>query len=150
MLLAFMVSAVSRVSIAQMATPSASVISATDMMQPSELVHLLGSGGDAKPVILQVGSRILYEQAHIPGAEYAGAAGTPSGLQVLRSRAARMQRTQPVLLYCGCCPWSKCPNIGAAYQLMHSLGFDHLKVLYIATNFGADWVDKGYPTIRGK
>lgn len=137
-----------RVSAAQ--ATAASVIPPADLVQPAQLAHLLSSGGGAVPVILQVGSHVLYDQAHIPGAEYAGPAGSPSGLQVLRSRAEKMNRTQPVVLYCGCCPWSKCPNIGAAYQLMHSLGFSHLKVLYIAGNFGADWADKGYPTVQGK
>jgi hypothetical protein len=33
---------------------------------------------------------------------------------------------------------------------MKSLGFTRLKVLYIAENFGADWVDKGYPVDRGR
>jgi hypothetical protein len=25
------------------------------------------------------------------------------------------------------------------------MGFTNVKVLYLANNFGADWVDKGYP-----
>jgi hypothetical protein len=30
------------------------------------------------------------------------------------------------------------------------MGFKNVKVLYIAHNFGADWVDKGYPVARGE
>jgi len=30
------------------------------------------------------------------------------------------------------------------------MGFTNVKVLYIADNFGADWVDKGYPTAKGE
>jgi len=55
-----------------------------------------------------------------------------------------------VVLYCGCCPWGKCPNIDPAYKLMKSLGFTRLKVLHIADNFGTDWVDKGYPVAQGR
>jgi hypothetical protein len=29
------------------------------------------------------------------------------------------------------------------------MGFTNIKVLYIANNFGADWVDKGYPVAKG-
>jgi len=32
---------------------------------------------------------------------------------------------------------------------LHAMGFTHVKVLYIANNFGADWVDKGYPVAKG-
>ena len=128
----------------------ASQIPVAAVMQPSQLVALLRSSPGDKPMILQVGSHVLYEEAHIPGSIYAGAAGDASGIQDLRGRVQNMSRTQFVVLYCGCCPWSRCPNIEPAYALMHSLGFSHLKVLYLANNFGADWVDKGYPTVRGK
>jgi hypothetical protein len=29
------------------------------------------------------------------------------------------------------------------------MGFTNLKVLYISNNFGADWVEKGYPVAKG-
>jgi hypothetical protein len=29
------------------------------------------------------------------------------------------------------------------------MGFTNVKVLYLADNFGADWVDRGYPVERG-
>jgi hypothetical protein len=29
------------------------------------------------------------------------------------------------------------------------MGFTNVKVLYIADNFGKDWVDKGYPVAKG-
>jgi thiosulfate/3-mercaptopyruvate sulfurtransferase len=61
-----------------------------------------------------------------------------------------LDRSQFIVLYCGCCPWIKCPNIRAAYQQLHSLGFTRVKVLYLATNFGTDWVNKGYPVARGR
>jgi hypothetical protein len=30
------------------------------------------------------------------------------------------------------------------------MGFRNLRVLYIESNFGADWVDKGYPVSKGQ
>jgi thiosulfate/3-mercaptopyruvate sulfurtransferase len=54
------------------------------------------------------------------------------------------------VLYCGCCPWSHCPNVHTAYQELQALGFTSVKVLYIADDFGTDWVDKGYPTAKGE
>ena len=129
---------------------SASQIPQADLLQPSELAQILRSSTEAKPLVLQVGSHVLYAQAHIPGSEYVAAASQEAGLRALRERADKLDRSQFVVLYCGCCPWSKCPNIEPAYKQMRALGFTHIKVLYIADNFGADWVDKGYPVAKGR
>jgi thiosulfate/3-mercaptopyruvate sulfurtransferase len=97
-----------------------------------------------KPMILQVGSRMMFEQAHIPGAEYVGPASRPEGLQALRALVTDLPRDRSIVLYCGCCPWDKCPNVAPAWELLHGMGFTHVQVLYIANNFGADWMAKGY------
>jgi hypothetical protein len=36
-----------------------------------------------------------------------------------------------------------------ADDLLQSMGFTNVKVLYIAGNFGTDWVEKGYPVAKG-
>lgn len=95
-------------------TPSADAeIPAAQLLQPEELVQLLRSSGGEKPLILQVGSHVLYAQAHIPGSEYVGAGGQESGLQALRDRVKGLKSNQFLIIYCGCCPWNKCPNIPA-------------------------------------
>ena len=125
-------------------------IPAAQLLQPAELVQILRSAGGHKPLILQVGSHVLFAEAHIPGSEYAGAGGEDSGLQALRDRVKDVKRDQFLVLYCGCCPWSRCPNIRPAYQQLRALGFTQVKVLYLADNFGANWVDKGYPVAKGR
>jgi rhodanese-related sulfurtransferase len=127
----------------------ASSIPATDLVQPEELARSL-QGSTEKPLILQVGSRVMYAEAHIPGAEYAGPAGKEDGLQLLKERIATLPKSTAVVLYCGCCPWGRCPNIAAAYRVLHEQGFTNLKVLYIADNFGTDWVAKGYAVDKGR
>lgn len=87
---------------------------------------------------------MLYTEAHIPGAEYVGPASQPVGLAMLRHRVESVPRDRAIVLYCGCCPWNRCPNIAPAWQLLHEMGFTNLKVLHIDQNFGADWVRKGY------
>src|SRR5271157_567003 len=47
------------------------------MMSPEELNGILKS---SKPLVFNVGPRSMYQQAHIPGAEYIGATSTPEGL----------------------------------------------------------------------
>jgi thiosulfate/3-mercaptopyruvate sulfurtransferase len=132
-------------------TPSADAeIPAAQLLRPEELMQILSSSGKDKPLILQIGSHVLYAEAHIPGSEYVGAAGAEAGLQALRERVEDLKKDQLLVIYCGCCPWNRCPNIRPAYQQLHALGFTHLKVLYLAHNFGTDWVDKGYPASKGR
>ena len=85
-----------------------------------------------------------------PGAEYVGAASDADGLRALRERVARLPRDTAIVNYCGCCPWTRCPNMGAAHEALRALGFAQLKALHIANDFGRDWVDKGYPVARNR
>ena len=123
------------------------VIPAAVLVQPAELAAELKS---TPPTILQVGFSKLYEQAHIPGAIYAGPGRTDEGMANLKAQAEKLPRDAPLVIYCGCCPWNRCPNMGAAYSTLKAMGFTKLRALYIADNFGKDWADKGYPVARGQ
>jgi thiosulfate/3-mercaptopyruvate sulfurtransferase len=129
--------------------PAASIPTA-DLMQPADLAAKINNESTSRPLILQVGFHTLYTQAHIPESEYVGPASEVAGLQQLRARVAKLSKDAAIVIYCGCCPWSHCPNIAAAYGALHALGFTQVKVLYIADNFGDDWVNRGYPAVRGQ
>lgn len=137
------------VSIRALAAGGSSSQSSPPLVQPAELVRLLKTGLP-RPLIIQVGFRTLYEQAHIPGSEYVGPTSEQKGLEELHKRVQGLSRKGAIVLYCGCCPWSHCPNVRPAYQELRDMGFTNVKVLYLANNFGADWVDKGYPVSRGR
>lgn len=126
---------------------AATSIPAAALVEPAGLAAELTAKGK-QPLLLQVGSHMLYEQAHIPGSEYVGAAAQPAGLEALRQRVRGLDRKAPIVIYCGCCPWDRCPNVGTAYQALVSMGFRQVRVLHIASNFGADWVAHGYPVAR--
>jgi len=128
----------------------ASSIPAADLIQPAELAALLKRAAVPQPLILQVGFRNLYAQAHIPDSEYVGAAREEAGLTQLRNRVAKLSKDMAIIIYCGCCPWNHCPNVAAAYGALHALGFTQVKVLYIAENFGDNWVNQGYPVTKGE
>ena len=128
----------------------ASLLAASDLIQPDELVKILQAPKGDKPPLFQVGSHVLYSQAHIPDSEYLGAASGENGLQQLRKRVAGLPHDKSIVLYCGCCPWNHCPNVKPAGDALRGMGFTHVKVLYIADNFGANWVDKGYPVAKGE
>jgi len=127
----------------------ANLIPASRLINPDDLVQILQSAKSEKPLMIQVGSHVLYTQAHIPGSEYIGPASSESGLLSLRKRVESLPRNKFFVLYCGCCPWNHCPNVKPADDALRAMGFTNVKVLYIADNFGADWVAKGYPVGKG-
>jgi hypothetical protein len=116
------------------------------LMQPADLARSLAGSGPTVPLIFQVGFRTLFDQAHIRGAEYVGPASEAGGIKALRLRVAKLEKNSPIVLYCGCCPWDHCPNVGDAFALLRRMGFTAVKVVYIAKDFGTNWVDQGYPT----
>jgi len=145
----FAVSVLALISVSAVLAFQASSIPASRLMNPEELVKILEAPKGEKPLMIQVGSHVLYEQAHIPGSEYIGPAAYESGLQQLRQRVQALPRSKFIVIYCGCCPWSHCPNVKPADDALRALGFTNVKVLYISDNFGANWVNKGYPVARG-
>lgn len=117
---------------------------------PEALAKTLQSDDRSNLLILNVGPRLLFAQAHIRGAEYVGPASDPHGLELLRNRLRSVVKNKRIVLYCGCCPWERCPNIRPAYAELRKLAFTNVQVLYIPNNIGTDWVDKGYPTTKGE
>jgi rhodanese-related sulfurtransferase len=139
---------------AQFAAPDANASSAASipqsaLLQPDVLNRLLLLKSAEKPLILQVGSRLFFAEAHIPGAVFSGPGSQAAGLQLLQIKVAGLKRDRPIVIYCGCCPWDRCPNLGPAYKLLRTLGFTNVKALYLANNFGDDWVNKGYAVEEG-
>lgn len=120
------------------------------VIQPEELAKIMQSGGGQKPVVLYVGPRTIYAQAHIPGAENVGPTAKPEGMEKLRARVKSLPHDSFVVIYCGCCPFDHCPNIRPAYHELAKMGFTKLRVLYLATSFGTNWADKGYPIVKGE
>ena len=150
LLLAWLLTAVLAAAPAAVAQAQSTELSpaSADLIRPEELAKALQSA--ARPTVLNVGPRMIYVQAHIPGAEFIGPANKSEGLEKLRARVGSLPRDSFVVIYCGCCPWEHCPNIRPAYGELKQMGFTRLKVLYIATSFGSDWVEKGYPTAKGE
>lgn len=120
-----------------------------DVVQPERAAAELQSGADA-PAVLFVGFPMLYRGAHIPAAVLAGPCSKPEGIAELKKAVANFPRDRKILIYCGCCPFVKCPNVKPAYAALRDMGFSHVQVLELDTNFHTDWVEKGYPTKKGE
>jgi thiosulfate/3-mercaptopyruvate sulfurtransferase len=96
-------------------------------------------------LVIHVGFPVLYRSSHIPGSLYAGPGSKPEGIADLKRAVAGQPRDRQILLYCGCCPWDKCPNIRPAFAALHELGYTNIKVIALPENLKTDWIDKGYP-----
>jgi hypothetical protein len=122
---------------------------ATSSIQPEEAARLVSASNQPRPSVIYVGFPSLYNGAHITGAVLAGPASKPDGMEQLKQVVRNMPRNHAIVIYCGCCPFDKCPNIRPAYDALHDLGFTNVKVVMIPTNLHTDWVTKGYPTTKG-
>jgi thiosulfate/3-mercaptopyruvate sulfurtransferase len=115
-----------------------------ELLEPSQLAKAIESGHP--PVILSAAFPVLYRGKHIVHAINAGPTSKPEGIAALRSAVAQLPKDADLVIYCGCCPLVKCPNIRPAYQTLKELGFRHIRVLNLADNLHQDWVSKGYPS----
>jgi hypothetical protein len=100
-------------------------------------------------LVIYVGIRTLYNGGHTPGAVYHGPGSTEQGIADLKVFAATLPKNSDVVLYCGCCPLEKCPNLRPAFTALKDMGFARLRVLLLPTSFNVDWAEKGYPIEKG-
>ncbi|RYE25855.1 MAG: hypothetical protein EOP45_04415 [Sphingobacteriaceae bacterium] len=71
-------------------------------------------------------------------------------MKKLSSAVHLLPKTTSVVVYCGCCPFNKCPNIRPAFTALQKKGFTDVKVLDLPTNLKVDWSSKGYPLAETK
>jgi hypothetical protein len=101
------------------------------------------------PVVLCVAFPVLYRSKHILHAIDAGPGAKPEGIEALKKASARLPKDADIVIYCGCCPMVKCPNIRPAYRTLMEMGFTHVRVLNVPTNMHTDWYSKNYPSEAG-
>jgi thiosulfate/3-mercaptopyruvate sulfurtransferase len=115
-----------------------------ELVQPVELAKAIESGH--APIVLSAAFPVLYRGKHIVHAINAGPTSKPEGIEALKNAVANLPKDADLVIYCGCCPMMKCPNIRPAYRTLKELGFTHVRVLSLETNLHEDWVAKGYPS----
>ncbi len=111
-----------------------------DVIQPEQAARELQSA-----LVIHVGFPVLYRSVHIPGSVYAGPGSNAEGLADLRKAVAGQPKNREIILYCGCCPFDKCPNIRPAFAALRELGYTRVKAMMLPANLKTDWIDKGYP-----
>jgi len=100
---------------------------------------------NSAPPIIYVGFPVLYKGAHLPQAVFAGPCSKPEGLDLLTQAVKTISHDAEIIIYCGCCPFTRCPNVRPAFAALKAAGFTNVKILQLDTNLHTDWVEKGYP-----
>lgn len=118
----------------------------TNTVAPADLARELE--GPDKPVVVCTNLPSMYRMGHIPGAVLHGPASSPAVIGELTAWANALPRSTSLVIYCGCCPMEYCPNLRPAYQALHGMGFERVRVLVLPENFGRDWAARGYPVAR--
>jgi hypothetical protein len=124
-------------------------IQAGDLIQIDELARAVADSTATGPALLHVGFTPLFRSGHIPGSLYVGPGSKPEGIAALEQTLKELPPDRAVVLYCGCCPWTDCPNVRPAFRAAKRAGRQNVRVLYIARNFERDWIAKGLPWLRG-
>ena len=112
----------------------------SQLMATQELADQISSPEKVKPLIINIGP-----QAVIKGSVDVGPGKEKENIKNLEKLLAKEDKNREVVIYCGCCPFDKCPNIRPAFNQLKDLGFTKAKLLNIPKNIKTDWIDKGFP-----
>lgn len=110
------------------------------LMNPADLAAIISNPKAEQPLVFSVGPAAV-----IKNSIDMGPAQEKANLQHFRKRLEKIDRAQEIVIYCGCCPFSKCPNIRPAFSLLNELKFTNHRLLNISNNVKTDWIDRGYP-----
>lgn len=112
----------------------------SQLMDPTALAAIIKSPKGPKPIIFNIGV-----VDHIKGARNVGGASESKNLDRFKRALSSIPKTSIVVVYCGCCPFDRCPNIRPAFNALQAAGFKNGKLLNLPTNIKVDWINKGYP-----
>ncbi len=122
------------------ATPSSEPWTKAQLMEPADLANNLLNRKAPHPLILCLGPQNV-----IKGSIDIGPGNEEASIKKLEQEVKGLSKESEIVLYCGCCPIVKCPNVRPAFTKLTQLGFKHHKLLNLPTTVKADWMDKGYP-----
>jgi|SRR6185312_15726321 len=114
------------------------------LMEPSALAETIQSCKDI-PLIYCVGPGVV-----IPHSIDIGMTRDKESLQKFKAAIDKLPRTSRIVIYCGCCPFAKCPNVRPAIAALKEMKFTNYYLLNLPDNIKKDWISKGYPQVSDK
>ncbi len=113
---------------------------AKQLLEPADLAKILNDSKAKPPHIYCIGP-----QAVIKGSVFIGPTKERGNLDNLKKQLEKLPKDANIVIYCGCCPFSRCPNIRPAFELLNKMEFKDARLLNLTRNVKVDWIDKGYP-----
>src|ERR1700734_2545308 len=95
----------------------------TALLHPAALAGILKSAEGKQPPVIGVGPRNLYLIKPISHASYAGPGSKAEGIEALKQAVAGLDKNADIVIYCGCCPMDRCPNVRPAFRVLAELGY---------------------------
>ncbi|MBX2932485.1 MAG: rhodanese-like domain-containing protein [Chitinophagaceae bacterium] len=83
--------------------------------------------------------------AIIKGSINIGAGENAANIKKLKEQLKNVSKDKEVVIYCGCCPFDRCPNVRPAFKALKEMGFKNAKLLNLSNNIKTNWIDKNYP-----
>lgn len=111
-----------------------------DLIEPASLAAIIANPKAKQAKIFNIG---VVE--NIKGAINLGGVSEKANLMKFKSALSKLPKNTFVVVYCGCCPFERCPNIRPAVNLLKTMGFTNGKLLNLSNNLKQNWIDKGYP-----
>lgn len=115
------------------------------VIEPFILASIINGIKMDKPLILNIGA-----VEDIKSAKHIGAVSEAENMKKLNRAVHLLPKNTAIVIYCGCCPFNKCPNIRPAFTALQKEGFTDVKVLDLPTNLKVNWSSKGYPLAEVK
>jgi len=110
------------------------------LLAPADLAKVLNDPKAPQPTIYSIGM-----QAIIKGSIDIGPAMNTENMNTLKEKLNKLPKNTQIVVYCGCCPFSRCPNVRPAMELLKNMQFTNYKLLNLPQNVKVDWIDKDYP-----
>lgn len=112
------------------------------LMEPAVLAKTIESDKNI-PLIYCIGPGVV-----IPHSVNIGMTEDKANLEKLRASISKLPRSTDLVVYCGCCPFAKCPNVRPAIALLKEMKFTNFHLLNLPDNIKTDWISKGYPQVK--
>jgi thiosulfate/3-mercaptopyruvate sulfurtransferase len=115
----------------------------SQLIAPADLAAKLVRPNANKPLLYCIGPGAL-----ILGSIDMGPAHEKENLEKFKHTLEKLPRNADIIIYCGCCPFERCPNIRPAFSLLAEMKFINARLLNLEHNIRTDWIAKGYPSVQ--
>ncbi len=109
------------------------------LVEPADLANKIRVDKDV-PVLISVGPGAI-----IPNSIDIGSVNEDANMRKFKEKLNQLPKSSNIVIYCGCCPFARCPNVRPAIAYLKSQQFTDYHLLNIPNNIKTDWISKGYP-----